>query len=401
MRILIPHTRELCYYSGSFFLDQIGNELSELGADVVRMDITDDDYSGMEEALRETFDAIIDINSKLPRLIDDQGRCYLNTIDTPLYNYILDHPLYHHQGLSVKAEMYHAIGVDEYHCSYMKRWYPHLKTISCIPMGGTKAIEPLPLSSREHEFLFSGTYFLPEVLEERAFRVRSDFGDATYRLMQDLCDAWQPWEKPIETALYDILSDYSGVSGGDVALYVNDYYEARDMAELLNRLYIVDQMRRNEYRYDVLAAAARTGYRLSLLGEGWEHTDISGYPSVRLLKPVNMELSFEIMANAKFIIDVNPFFFCGMHDRVTSALANKCVCITDMSQSFDRELRDGKEIFYYGHGRPAIAEVMGRAGAMDDEKLLEIAKGGHERWRGTYTWSAHAERLFELIKKDV
>ena len=396
MRILIPHTRELCYFSGSYFLDRIQEELLARGAEVVRLGLLEEDFHQLEEALSFPFDGIIDINSRLPRLIDDEGRYFLDTIDVPFYNYILDHPLYHHPGLSVRLHDYHAIGVDMAHCAYMKRWYPHLKSVSCIPMGGTPAVSSIPFSSRMHDFLFPGTYILPEVIEERELRVRSDHGDATYQLMQELYSAWDPGRRTIEDRLHELLLEKSSVAGGDVVLYINDVYEARDEAELLNRLYIVDQKKRNELRYEMLLSAAETGYELSILGEGWEQTKLSGFSNVRLLSAVTMELSFEVMANARYLIDSNPLFSCGMHDRVASALANGCVCITDMSPGYDRRLRDGENVLYYGPGFGGVTDCMRRAMSMG-HRAEEVALAGRRLWEGSFSWVAHADRLCELL----
>ena len=399
MRILIPHTRELCYFSGGFFLDRIQEELAWRGVEVVRLSEMGDDYTELEDvAASGEFSAIIDINSKLPRLIDDDGKYFLNSVDAPLYNYILDHPLYHHHGLAVKLANYHVVGIDDYHCRFMREWYPYLKSVSCIPMGGTAAVSAVPFAARRRDFLFLGTYISPRVLEERAFRVRSDFGEATYKLMRELYDAWEPNRTPIEEALHTLLSDYGGVYGGDVAMYINDVYEARDEAELLNRLYIVDQTKRNELRLAMLSEAADTGYDITIVGEGWDMTDLPGRKNVRLMEPVLMELSFELMANARFVIDSNPLFFRGMHDRVTSAFANGCVCITNMSREYDRGLVDGRDLFYYGDRGSSIAGVMSKVSGMPVDETAAVAMSGHRVWEDRYSWKTHVDRLLSALK---
>lgn len=352
--------------------------LEKIGAEVTRLELTDDDFTELEEYAGEHFDAVIDINSRLPKLIDEKGRAFLDSIDAPFFNYILDHPLYHHPGLSVKLRDYHSIGVDEYHCAYMKKHYPHLKSVSCIPMGGTKAIGDIPFDEREHDFLFPGTYLLPEILKERCLSLRRDFGNETYGLMNALYDAWDPQKGTMEEAFREI-------------------YEGGDEAEILNRLYIVDQMKRNEERKRILTEAASTGYPITILGEGWEETELCDMKNVRLIRSVPMEMSFEIIANSKCVIDPDPFFWCGMHDRVAAALANSCVCITDMSDEFDRDLSEGKNIFYFGRGRRSIAEAMRFVASMKVEKQRETAAAGNMIWEKSYSWDVHIKKLADMM----
>ena len=397
MRVLIPHTRELCYFSGTFFLDRIQEGLEACGAEVIRLEIGDDDFSCLEEFVGGGFDAVIDINSRLPRLIDDEGRYLLDTIDAPFFNYIVDHPLYHHGGLKPGLKRYHAIGVDRSHCSYMKKHYPHLKTVTCLPMGGTPALIDIPFENRIHTFLFSGTYIPTEVLDDRAFGVRNDHGDGTYQLMRDLYDAWDPKKGPIEETLDVLLSDISAVDGRTKEELIVGEYEARDEAELLNRLYVVDQMKRNEYRLYTLKKAATCGYPLTIMGEGWKDTPLKDLRNVRIVPSVSMELSFEIMVNAKCVLDIDPFFNCGMHDRVSSALANHCLCITDMSDEYDDRLEDTKNIFYYGRNRRSVKEAIRLLTSMETDELISIARAAHGVWEKGFGWETHIKKLMTII----
>lgn len=78
MRGLIFSTRDLCYYSASFFADRIADSLEEKGKSIVRADIPEDTDEGeIEETLlklsNERFDFILDFNSKLPRMKNEKG----------------------------------------------------------------------------------------------------------------------------------------------------------------------------------------------------------------------------------------------------------------------------------------------------------------------------------------
>ena len=71
MKILLISSRELCYFSGSFFLDCIQKELEKL-CDVERVEFSETNLDALQACLdSDDYDAILDINSKLPYLILD------------------------------------------------------------------------------------------------------------------------------------------------------------------------------------------------------------------------------------------------------------------------------------------------------------------------------------------
>ena len=59
-RVLIPHTRELCYLSGEFFLDRIQSALEELDVTVDRVDFPTKgaDYALLEDYIGTKYDSI-------------------------------------------------------------------------------------------------------------------------------------------------------------------------------------------------------------------------------------------------------------------------------------------------------------------------------------------------------
>ena len=76
MKVLIIHTRQLCYYSGDFFLDRIQEAMEEAGVIVEKFSLCEnDDYARLEQYQPHEFDAVLDINSKLP--FADGYRCVL------------------------------------------------------------------------------------------------------------------------------------------------------------------------------------------------------------------------------------------------------------------------------------------------------------------------------------
>ncbi|MBQ1902605.1 MAG: hypothetical protein II169_08685, partial [Lachnospiraceae bacterium] len=164
MKVLLISSRELCYFSGSFFLDRIQEELEKI-CDVERVEFSETNLDALQACLEKRYDAVLDINSKLPYLVMDDGSRFLDQLQAPFYNYILDHPLYHHPGLVFPLKDYHAIAIDKRHQAYMKQYYPHLKTVEYLPLGGTADLHPVDYKDRRIDLLFAGTYLDRKMVE--------------------------------------------------------------------------------------------------------------------------------------------------------------------------------------------------------------------------------------------
>lgn len=388
MKVLLISSRELCYFSGSFFLDRIQEELEKI-CDVERVEFSETNLDALQACLEKRYDAVLDINSKLPYLVMDDGSRFLNQLQAPFYNYILDHPLYHHPGLVFPLKDYHAIAIDKRHQAYMKQYYPHLKTVEYLPLGGTADLHPVDYKDRRIDLLFAGTY-LDRKMVERELQGRGQvntpwqggvgrFGEQDiYEISMELISKWNPDEETMEEALSSLIS-----TEGD-----------SEFRELMNRLYAVDRYMRNEIRTDILVTIAEAGLPLTVLGEGWENTKLALFDNVKLLPGCPMEESFRYMADSKMVLDINPLFHDGLHDRVSSAWANGAVCVTNMNpDAVPEELRDCT-LFYK---RCCMDELLQSLGSLSEERLLEMSRKS-KIYASTYgSWSHIARRLYEIM----
>ena len=129
----------IAYDSTRFFSSCLGKALENAGIEVSWFDFQRQTMKDLEALCGQSFDAVIDYNSKLPGAVLDDGTPFLNHIQAPFYNYILDHPVYHHANLSVLLENYHVICIDDDHNKYISKWYPHIKSVHTLSVGAAKA----------------------------------------------------------------------------------------------------------------------------------------------------------------------------------------------------------------------------------------------------------------------
>lgn len=419
-RILFLHTRELCYYSGSYFLQQMQQAASRLGVDSTYMELSEDGAE-LEDLLGERYDAVVDLNSKLPYYILDDDTRFLDALGAPFYNYIVDHPIYHHPGLSFPLHDYHAIGIDADHCAYMKNHYEHLKDVTFLPMGVTRsALADVPLAKRPIANLFLGTYESEEkqkvlfgaTCRKIATKLDVPGGDMEKRLLtlgghlRELLAAGRVGadgkreELPYEEALQQLLSP------GDLE---EGRYGATQFIELANFMYHADKIVRNERRRRMLELATETGEMLTICGEGWEMLDLLERSNVVFLEAREIKKTYDLMAQAQMVLDVNPLFAAGVHDRVSAALINGCVCCSDMGmQSREGFLAEAGVRTTGVDGAAVASHVISYTNwdpaPLADAMLLPLAERearvapGVAYAKEELSWDAHAKRLLDCME---
>jgi hypothetical protein len=110
-----------------------------------------------------------------------------------------------------------------------------------------------------------------------------------------------------------------------------------------------------------------------------------------------MGASLQLMGRYRFVLDINPMFACGLHDRVTSAWANGAVCITDMSLEFDKEIRDERNVIAYSENR--LDRLISRLQSLSEEEAYRISQNGLLLAKQKYNWNAHGHELLSFIKQ--
>ena len=449
-KILLVNSRELCYYSGSFFLQQMCEALRNVGEDVEYISLScEEDYIAFMDRVGKSYKAIIDINSQMPYMILEDESRLLNRIDAPFYNYIVDHPLYHHPGLVFPIDNYHAIGIDKRHVKYMKDYYPHLKSVGFLPMGATEPSHRVDYKNRRIPLLLTATYEneqgilqdfrkLAAGLEEGRFDINyegnykqdakagegaepetgesvepetgesleleiesagskmaynncgdvklSGRGKLFYDLGMNLVEVMLsgPVERTMEECLADIISQEDLMEGK---------FFTREFPVLMNYLFLIDKYVRNVHRRRVVEEIVKSGQEITVAGAGWEMTALGDYAKANLIGQVQMMDVFELMGNAKTVLDINPLFSEGVHDRVTSAMASGAYVISDMNVD---SLESDESII--GQYNILKLDKLQEALNHTESEKADRAHRGYELYKKSYSWECQANNLLKLLK---
>lgn len=337
--ILFFESRDLCYESNRYFVECMAEAFEYQGYPVEICDLSIRMEEKLEALLscQEKYLLAVDFNSLLPRMELEDGTPYLDVFKVPFYNYLVDHPLYHHIGLKKSFPAYSVICIDTCHQEYIKKYYPHIKDVFYLPIGAMRAKMERSFDQKRLELLFLGTYE-PE--------------DKLYQELEDY-----PQEKRREiSALIEMMEADPALTQEDALLaYLKRENEETDVLSFAKRLngdYLADKYLRNLNRKRAVLAAAGTKVPFTVIGHGWEEVKGLSGKHIQLRRGVGFAASIQIMADAKMLLNSTPGFHGGLHDRVYSAMINRTLCFTEESGFSKQKLSHKENAMLYDVCRP-------------------------------------------------
>ena len=394
MRFLLIDCGGICYDSTTCFLDRMAQALRGRGQEVTRLSVSKAGAIQELEAIYrerafEPYDVVLDVNSILPTCREEDGSYCLSHMGRACIHYILDHPFYHDRVLSCTLENFHVIAIDKKHAEFARREYPHLSSVTFLPLAAEGSATEASASSmtegtwrqRPVPVLFTGTYSNPDLWRYKIRQAEPAVRDLFGQIVEY---TFEHPELTQEEILARVTGDDHNLPKRLQANYIADCYVHALLREELIRQVLLQDVPVTVYGNDWETFAAKAKKEIPRVGE--------------LLTPggtVPYERMPELCAASQIVLNQSPWFLAGMHDRIPLAMVNGACCVTDGNAYVADCFTDGEELVTYSY------EDM-EAGARRVKELYEapeeahrIAARGHERALRTMTWEAWADRLLE------
>lgn len=386
--VLLFESRDLCYESNRYFTKCLKQAFESLGYPVEVCDLSLRMEEKLETVLagQEKYMAALDFNSLLPRMELEDGTPYLEAFHVPFYNYLVDHPLYHHVGIRCGFSHYSVICIDTCHQKYMQKYYPQIRQVYYLPLGAAEAEFEKELEQKRFELLFLGTYEPEAALHEQ------------------LEDYALPLKKEV-SALIDMMdADHTLTQEDALAAYLRNQGEVLTEAEFavrLNHAYLADKYLRNLKRKKAVIAAEKSKIPFTVIGHGWDVLDELHHKQVTLYTGgVSYPVSIQMMADAKILLNTTPCFHGGLHDRVYTAMLNHTLAFTEDTPFSRNELADQKEaVLYNDSDLDTLTEKLADIYKHPAE-IKSITDHAYRKAQAAYTWEHRAETFFSGIHTD-
>ncbi len=316
-------------------------------------------------------------------LLTEERDSVWNELDVDCYDYIVDHPMYYHAAIIFPIRRLTFLCVDDYHRRFIERFYPGRVRSFFLPLAGIRCTEPaIPFEERSMDILFTGAYLIDDNIEYHIQGLGEGLRQIWLDCYELLCSQTH---LTLEHGLERCLRNRG------LALPEEDL---RDTIRLFQDM---DGMLRSRARAEVIRTLANAGVRVHIYGEGWQFLDCK-QENLILHDRIPFDETIPLIADARIVLNVMPWFKCGVHDRVYSAMLNESVSLTDGSEYLQGKLVDGREALLYSLESLETLPDKVKHFQQKPEELRAIARRGRDYAWETQTWQRRALQLMEIIK---
>lgn len=382
MRILIFRSKRLSYDSSWCFAEMLCRSFRRQGCSV-NFFLLSDDIAQQERELKNLttkhFDAVFDINSMLPNVMLDDDY-YLDLFDAPFYHMIVDHPMHVHYSLNIPLKNYHVLCLDRHHQKYIEQYYPHIKKVHFFPFGGIpadefhpEAVRKIPSGDRQIDLLFPGTYTPLDYYRQQIEAISSEqwkMAQHILSLMKSGC------EKEIDELYRDEILP-------DTDFFPLKMYKSR----------LIDRYIREWYRQSILQKLLQAGIHIHVMGFRWEMFHPSAASILTILPPCSYARQLQVLSESKMVLNIQPLFLDGPHDRIMNTMINHSVAVTDQCTYMKEYFIPQKDYIAYNKNDPEGAADQISILLRKTDRLDEIIQNGCQKVSNMHTWEHRIKKL--------
>ena len=323
------------------------------------------------------LDAVVTFNNRGFRMpFSDRGSLW-DLWNVPCFNVLVDHPMYYYDTLDECPGQGIVVCSDRNHVKYVERFCPAVHRALFLPTGGAelpRAQGRKPIAERSIDVLFIGSY-----------KYHADYAyDALDEAVMDdlILRPGRTYEAALEARLRLAQPDVSEDA-------LRRTIEAHRFVE--TNLCAM-------YRAEILRALTQAGIRVTVYGEGWEHTDLPGQPGFDCHAPVSFEDGLALMADSRIVLNQMAWFKDGGSERIFNAMLQGAVSLTDDSLWLREQFTDGEDLVFYALA--ALEELPRTAAALlgDPGRMQRIADNGYAAAAACHTWAHRAAELAQSLQ---
>ncbi len=301
-------------------------------------------------------------------------------------NIIVDHPFYYHELLKKPPKRYILFCVDQNHVRYMERFFPDIRYVSFLPLGGTRISEVfIPYEERKYDIVFTGNYTPPHTFDKYINRIDEDYA-AFYRSIID--DLIHNPDKTIEEAIERrTRTEIEGLT-------------EEDLKNAFASMIFIDLYVRFYFRALAVQTLVDNGFRVDVFGKGWDLLECRNKKNLICHGSVYSQECICNMRNSRISLNVMPWFKAGAHDRIFNTMLSKSVCFSDGSTFIREQLTNDKDMALYSLADMDQLPVIAGDILSNPDKAKCIAENGYQKALVNHSWQNRAVTLSEYINRE-
>ncbi len=308
----------------------------------------------------------------------------------PFYDIMLDHPRNYEKICRYPIPELHPVVVDRNHVRYLNAFYPQVGEVLFLPLGGSFPMEAyVPYEERKYDVIY--TAGAHHVEEFPVISFLSDQGEDYYRTVMNRL--LEDSDRTTESVAEEWILEYQEKSGQELT--------AEECILLIgggpaNRCEVNV---RGIIQDNVLKTLAHNGIHVDIFGGGWKQEEYEAYPCLHFHGQVAPEECPELCRDARMMLNLQPWFKDGAHDRIFNAMLGGAVALTEWTPYLDETFEMGRDIIFFHPGDPQNLADNVKYLLDRPQEALAVAEGGRQKAEEKHTWENRFLELLTMIKR--
>lgn len=331
-------------------------------------------------------DAIIVLNPEVLR-IRVGFRRLLSSIDTNIFIYLLDDPAYHFKALNYvfkKSRQRILLMLPEF--QQKQEVDKYIKTLSItnastvfFPWAGPeingKDINGDPKYDIAVFCTLDQQITQGVKLTDLAQEIQSKFGSQSVedRLRKYAVEEYATSVADMMYALTGLRLNYSDPTSVSLWMRLDS---------------LLKEQRRLELAHQLIDVANTKKLSLIICGTGWEK--LPDLPkTITLAGAVPYDMQFQVFKESRFLINLDPNWTNGVHDRVFNAMSVGCGVFTNRNTLLESDFIDGESVLMFN----SLEELS----KLIDERR-DVARNAFDPYSRSHTWTVRMSTLLDYLK---
>ena len=385
-KILI-YTTKLGHPSMARITNDIVDGFAKLGLELILADIND--VSTMLGArymlLNGQIDFSVGVNNSGKYMVDNDGRCIYEYVDTPFVSIMLDAPYnVATDNIAFPCRNHYVCLLDKTHQEALKICYPKTNFAGSmlLPLGGSSngnedAIfsNDRPLDVVYSASIYHGGDFKPAWMED-------DTSPFIVAILIDVVD-------------YMLANPVSMLDAFKVVLEDRGLYGPEYIHKFTPYMFSLFFYVKHRRRYNAVELLAKEGITVDVYGSGWEWVPFAD--KLRLHGEVDYEEVLDAFTKTKVVFQDQAEFNNGGHDRVFTAMLNGAAVVSEYSTYLEKKFDVNKDIFLFdwkntGSQLQIIKELIS-----NESLRLSAAISAYGKASSHHRWVNRAASIMEMM----
>lgn len=361
------------------FAYRFGEALRHQGCGVIFGNGSAENDEGIRDILLKPLSAVVGFQTKAFGVEFSDGTLLGNVIDAPKFNFDFDHPIYLTEEFNKDIKNVYVLSQDETYAKYVNEKFPAIEHAYHFPPAGVELDE---LSTvKKYDLSFVGTYNDYRIREDEMDTLPSNYRRISYKFYDR--QRLYPNERA-EEALLKVLDDLG--------------YELSE-EEFVECLFAMGHAVRAlmyYYRGKVVHTLLDGGVKVDVYSDSWKKAPFANHENLRIHDAVDYEESLRVMSQSKMSLNVMSWHKGGMTERLSNAMLNKSLCVTDETTFIKRKFAN--EMLQFN--LEDFSDLPSRVKELleDDNKRNQMIETAYKKAKETQTWECRAKEFVKILR---